>query len=912
VGFWDNPTRGLDASTSLEFAQALRTTTDLAHATAIVAAYQAGEHITSKFDLVTILYLGQQIFFGTLAEAKAHFESHGFICRPRQTTADFLTAITDPSGRRVKEGWENRSPRTLDDFVRCWKSSTCHSQLQAEIALYKAEFGDGKAELKEYKQLQNSQKSKYQRNKSIYLATIAQQFTYTIRRAYQRILGDQVYLVVTAFSAIFMSLIIGSVFVNTTSTTSGFFSKGGVIFFCVLYNALQTMSEISTQYAQRPVVQKQSKYGFYHPFVDALSSVFADYPFKALNVFLFDVIVYFMVGLKQEAGAFFTFLLVTFFVTTVMSAMFRTVAAATKQAEQANGIVGVLVLVLSIYTGYVIPTPSMHPWFKWLKYINPVSYAFEALMVNEFHASEGRCAALVPSGPTYLGVSIVNQVCAVTGARPGKLTVSGDDYLKASFQYDHSHLWRNVAILLAFTVAFVITTAIATEFNPPAPGKGESLVFRKGHEPAHVKNALNTGIPVDDIEVPGDGAVLVGTKTNISEFHGLVESKEVFTWEHVNYDITMPDGEVRRLLSDISGFVKPGTLTALMGESGAGKTTLLNVLAERINMGVIAGERLVNGAAIGPSFQRRTGYVQQQDLHLTTSTVREALRFSALLRQPQEVPVVDKYAYVERVIQMLEMEDYAEAVIGFPGNGLNVEQRKRTTIGIELVAKPALLLFLDEPTSGLDSQSAWSIVKLLRKLANSGQAILCTIHQPSSVLFTQFDRLLLLKKGGQTVYFGPVGDTAQHVIHYFESNGAFRCPNDENPAEYILNVIGAGATAHVDRDWAEIWRHTEKAREVAWETAALKGKYKESSADSSESRDDNAEKSFAVGWWTQYRAVQVRLFQNYWRSPGYVISKTFLNIVAGLFLGFTFYKEPNTVQGLQNKVHPLKHCGYAC
>ena len=270
------------------------------------------------------------------------------------------------------------------------------------------------------------------------------------------------------------------------------------------------------------------------------------------------------------------------------------------------------------------------------------------------------------------------------------------------------------------------------------------------------------------------------------------------------------------------------------------------------------------------------------------------------------MPVKAKYEYVDRVIEMLEMEDYVEAVIGSPGNGLNAEQRKRTTIGIELVAKPALLLFLDEPTSGLDSQSAWSIVKLLRKLANSGQAILCTIHQPSSVLFTQFDRLLLLKKGGRTVYFGDVGDTAEHVIHYFESNGAFKCPPDDNPAEYILNVIGAGATAHVDRDWGDVWQQTANARQMMQETAALKAKYRECN-DSSRSLDDHAEESFAVGWLTQYKAVQVRLFQNYWRSPVYITSKVSLNLVAGLFLGFTFYKEPNNVQGLQNKASPLNH-----
>lgn len=103
---------------------------------------------------------------------------------------------------------------------------------------------------------------------------------------------------------------------------------------------------------------------------------------------------------------------------------------------------------------------------------------------------------------------------------------------------------------------------------------------------------------------------------------------------------------------------------------------------------------------------------------------------------------------------MLEMQDYADAVVGVPGEGINVEQRKRLTIGVELVAKPPLLLFVDEPTSGLDSQSSWAILDLLDKLSKAGQSILCTIHQPSSVLFQRFDRLLLLAEGGKSVYFG--------------------------------------------------------------------------------------------------------------------------------------------------------------
>lgn len=190
------------------------------------------------------------------------------------------------------------------------------------------------------------------------------------------------------------------------------------------------------------------------------------------------------------------------------------------------------------------------------------------------------------------------------------------------------------------------------------------------------------------------------------------------------------------------------------GVSGAGKTTLLDVLATRVTIGIVSGDTMINGKLTDTSFQHKVGYVQQQDIHLSTATVREALQFSALLRQPSSIPQAEKLQYAEKVIDMLEIRELADAVIGVPGEGLNIEQRKRLTIGVELAARPQLLIFFDEPTSGLDSQTSWAISELIKKLTNSGQAVLCTVHQPSAILFDQFDRLLLISPGGKTVYFG--------------------------------------------------------------------------------------------------------------------------------------------------------------
>lgn len=319
-----------------------------------------------------------------------------------------------------------------------------------------------------------------------------------------------------------------------------------------------------------------------------------------------------------------------------------------------------------------------------------------------------------------------------------------------------------------------------------------------------------------------------------------------------------------------------------MGVSGAGKTTLLDCLADRTSMGVIYGEIFVNGQVRGKSFQRNIGYVQQQDLHLSTTTVREALNFSALLRQPASVPRSEKLAYVDEVISLLDMQEYSEAVIGVLGEGLNVEQRKRLTIGVELAAKPPLLLFVDEPTSGLDSQTSWAILDLLEKLAKSGQAILCTIHQPSAMLFQRFDRLLFLASGGKTVYFGDIGENSHVLTSYFERNGASPCPHDANPAEWMLESIGAAPGTHSDINWFQTWKESPEYAAVQTELQRLKEKPVDLQGQTSDLADHH---EFAVPFYQQLFEVCHRVFQQYWRTPSYIYSKIALCVGISLFIG---------------------------
>ena len=138
---------------------------------------------------------------------------------------------------------------------------------------------------------------------------------------------------------------------------------------------------------------------------------------------------------------------------------------------------------------------------------------------------------------------------------------------------------------------------------------------------------------------------------------------------------------------------------------------MLDVLAQRKTDGTIKGEIMVDGRPLPVSFQRSAGYCEQLDVHEPYATVREALEFSALLRQSRDTPREEKIAYVDTIIELLELRDLEHTLIGRVGAGLTVEQRKRVTIGVELVSKPSILIFLDEPTSGLDGQAAYSTLQ---------------------------------------------------------------------------------------------------------------------------------------------------------------------------------------------------------
>lgn len=884
---WDNSTRGLDASTALDFAKSLRILTNLYKTTTFVSLYQASENIYSLFDKVLVIDEGKQVYFGPTSTARHYFESLGFAPRPRQTSADYLTGCTDEFEREYSPGRSpENAPHSPETLAEAFKASDAAKSLNGEMAEYKATLEHASDKHDNF-QVAVKESKRGTSKRSVYQVGFHLQVWALMKRQFTLKLQDRFNLFFGWFRSIVIAIVLGTLFLDLGQTSGSAFSKGGLMFIALLFNAFQAFSELAGTMTGRAIVNKHKAYAFHRPSALWIAQIFVDQAFAASQILLFSIITYFMAGLVRTAGAFFTYYLMILSGNIAMTLFFRIIGCVSPDFDYAIKFAVVVITLFVTTCGYIISYQSQKDWLKWIFWINPLGLTFSGMMQNEFSRIDMTCTddSLIPFGPGYDNID--NQVCTLAGSRPGTTFISGSDYIAEGFSYFSGDLWRNWGIVFALIILFLILNVVLGEFVKFGMGGNAAKIYAK---PNKERDALNKRL-LEKREAKRQDR----TKEEGSDLK--LKSESVLTWENLNYDVPVPGGE-RRLLNDVFGYVRPGELTALMGASGAGKTTLLDVLASRKNIGVINGDILVDSLKPGKQFQRSTSYAEQLDLHEPTQTVREALRFSAELRQPFDVPMEERFAYVEEIISLLEMEAIADCIIGTAEFGLTVEQRKRVTIGVELAAKPELLLFLDEPTSGLDSQSAFNIVRFLKKLAASGQAILCTIHQPNAALFENFDRLLLLQRGGRTVYFGDIGKDAHILRDYLKRHGAEAGPTD-NVAEYMLEAIGAGSAPRVgDMDWADIW--AESPELAATKEAIIQMKRDRQGA----AKDSNPEleKEYASPAMHQFKVVCRRMFRSFWRSPNYLFTRLFAHLVVALVTGLTYLNLDDSRSSLQYRV----------
>lgn len=313
---WDNSTRGLDASTALEYTKAIRTMTDILGLATVATLYQAGNGIYDLFDKVLVLDGGKQIYYGPMRDAKPFMESLGFLCPQGANVADFLTSVTVPTERQFRPGFESIAPRNADQVLQRYQESDIYKHMSAELDFPSSPKTQEMTT--EFQQAVAHDKHKQLPRASPLTTSLAAQVRACVIRQYQIIWGDKATFLIKQISNIVQALIAGSLFYHAPDNSAGLFVKGGALFFGLLYSSLVAMSEVTDSFTGRPVLAKHKSFAFFHPAAFCFAQITADIPQLLVQVSTFSLILYWMVGLTATASHFFTFWIVVFAVTMVI------------------------------------------------------------------------------------------------------------------------------------------------------------------------------------------------------------------------------------------------------------------------------------------------------------------------------------------------------------------------------------------------------------------------------------------------------------------------------------------------------------------------------------------------------------------------------------------------------------------
>ncbi|CAI5462083.1 unnamed protein product, partial [Closterium sp. Yama58-4] len=742
-----------------------------------------------------------------------------------------------------------------------------------------------------------------------------------VGRQFKVAIRNTSFLIARGMQVLILGIFTGTVFyrIPNTVTTATLQLRLSIAFAATMALALGGFALIPNIIDERQVVEKQLGARFYRSTSYVIASTICNFPFSLAEVLIYGPLVYWLTGMSAADGGahFFLFLLLLLAVDVMGATLIRLIASVSSSREMASSLAGLMVITFLLFTGFLLTKPNIPPWWIWMYYINPLQYGVTAICINE-----------ILSGSYNEPCSTVNTTTASFCMNKPAGTTAGEAFLQFfGMPSSFGAVWISFAALLGFTAIFISLTFLAASrvrFNenktPPAsrlpPLPPQRNVFQKAVRAVKRKKSAEGeagkggqeeegrgGGDADeaqamierDAAAAGGGGAADGRSEDGAEEDGgekaAPQSRVQFapttlSFHDLLYEVDVPGmSEPKVLLNSISGFVRPGTMTALMGSSGAGKTTLLDVLAGRKTIGRIRGDILVNSfPKVQDTFARISGYVEQSDIHTPFITIRESLQFSAALRLPSTTSRAERALVVQEAMDLLELHDIADMLVGFIGiNGLSVEQAKRLTIGVELVANPSVL-FLDEPTSGLDSRAADIVVRGIRNIAATGRSTICTIHQPSRRLFFAFDWLYLMKRGGEVVYFGPIGHNGCNLLNYFESlPGLPKCRDDQNPATYMLEMIGAGIGHAAMRDFALDYAESVLAADNQEQLDAIRfgrGEY----------GPEPTVKGYAATFGTMTRVVFLRQFRTYWRNVSYSFGRIMFSIILGLILGSAFWQ----------------------
>ncbi|KAL6326644.1 hypothetical protein AAG906_009770 [Vitis piasezkii] len=705
---------------------------------------------------------GQIVYQGPRENILEFFESVGFKCPKRKGVADFLQEVT--SRKEQEQYWfRHNEPYkyiSVPEFVEHFNSFHIGQKLSDDLGIpYNKSRTHPAALVTEKYGISNWE---------LFKACFAREWLLMKRNSF-------IYIFKTTQITI-MSVIAMTVFFRT-EMKHGQLQDGvkfyGALFYSLINVMFNGMAELALTIFRLPVFFKQRDFLFYPAWAFALPIWVLRIPLSLMESGIWIILTYYTIGFAPSASRFFRQLLAFFGVHQMALSLFRFIAALGRTQIVANTLGTFTLLLVFVLGGFIVAKDDIEPWMIWGYYASPMTYGQNALVINEFLDDRW-------SAPN------IDQ-------RIPEPTV-GKALLKARGMFvDGYWYWICVGALMGFSLLFNICFIVALTYLDPL-GDSKSVIIDEDNEEKSEKQFYSN--KQHDLTTPernsATGMVLPFQPLSLA-------------FEHVNYYVDMPaskgiEADRLQLLRDASGAFRPGIQIALVGVSGAGKTTLMDVLAGRKTGGYIEGSISISGYPKNQAtFARISGYCEQNDIHSPNVTVYESLVYSAWLRLAPDVKKETRQVFVEEVMELVELHPLRDALVGLPGiHGLSTEQRKRLTVGVEL------------PTTGLDARAAAVVMRTVRNTVDTGRTVVCTIHQPSIDIFEAFDELLLMKRGGQIIYAGPLGRNSHKLVEYFEAvPGVPKVRDGQNPATWMLEISSAAVEAQLGVDFAEIYAKSE-------------------------------------------------------------------------------------------------------
>ncbi|KAL5700491.1 drug-responsive transcription factor pdr3 [Ranunculus cassubicifolius] len=860
----DEISTGLDSSTTFQIVSCLQQLVHMVECTMLVSLLQPAPEVFDLFDDIILMAEGKILYHGPREYVLEFFEDCGFRCPERKGIADFLQEVT--SRKDQAQYWYNTdlpySYVSVDQFVKNFK--TCHLGQERDQELLnpasRTELQKNAIAFSEYSV----------RKRDLFKACMAREWLLMKRNSF-------LYIFKSAQIGV-VALITMTVFLRTNLEITLVHANYlmGSLFYALVRVMTTGTAELGLTASRLPVFYRQRDFFLYPAWAYAIPSTIIRIPFAVLESFMWTALTYYVIGYSPEPERFFKQFLLLFSLYQATTSLFRFLASASKNPVAAVSFGMSSLLAMFLFSGFILPRPSLPSWLKWAFWISPLTYAEIGISINEFEAPRWNKAS------------------------NSSTTIGEQTLINRGLNFDSYLYWISVAAIFGFSVLFDAGYTLALTYLKP-PGSSTAIIsydklssLEEGED--HNKIRLNSMNHSSRPMVSADGG---GDSGGMS----LPFEPLAVTFQDVQYFVPTPKAmkdqgfapERLQLLRDVTGSFRPGVLTALMGVSGAGKTTLMDVLSGRKTGGTIEGEIKIGGyPKVQKTYARISGYCEQNDIHSPNLTIEESVVYAAWLRLPPEVDSNMKAAFIKEALQTIELDEIKDTLVGIPGvSGVSTEQRKRLTIAVELVSNPSII-FMDEPTSGLDARAAAIVMRVVKNVVRTRRTIVCTIHQPSIDIFERFDELILMKRGGQIIYSGELGVHSSKLIEYFQAiPGVPKIKDNYNPATWMLDITAASVEDQLDVDYALLYKNSalhENQKKLV----------KDLSIPQSDTKDLHFPTQFPQNGWVQYKACLWKQHLSYWRSPQYNLVRILFMIFASLLFAVLFWQKGKKIHDQQD------------